>query len=60
MVTAKVTAVDTKNRKLSFELADGKTKKVKVGSQVDMNAIRAGENLTVQLSEGLAIAVVKP
>ena len=59
-VTAKVTAVDTKKHKVTFELPDGGTKKVKVGKKVNLAAVRPGDTVTVQLSEGLAIWVDKP
>jgi uncharacterized OB-fold protein len=59
-VTVKVTAVDAQSRKVTFQLPDGTTKKVKVGKQVDLSAVRPGDNVTVQVSEGLAITVEKP
>jgi len=59
-VTAKVTAVDAKKRKVTFALPEGATKQVKVGKQVNLAAIKVGDNVTVQVSEGLAISVQKP
>ncbi len=59
-VTAKVTNVDAKSRKVTFELPDGSTKKVKADKKVDLSAINPGDNVTVQVSEGLAIMVQKP
>ena len=59
-VTAKVTSVDAKSRKVTFELPDGTSKKVKVGKKVDLAAVMPGDNVTVQVSEGLAITVEKP
>lgn len=59
-VTVKVTDVDAKNHKVTFELPDGTTKKVKAGSKVDLSTVRPGDNVTMQVSEGLAITVEKP
>jgi hypothetical protein len=57
--TAKVIAVDANKRKVTFQLPDGTTRTVKAGKQVDISAVRIGDNLTVQLTEGLAITVEK-
>lgn len=59
-VTVKVTAVDATKHKVTFELPDGTTKKVKAGSKVDLSTVRPGDNVTMQVSEGLAITVEKP
>jgi hypothetical protein len=59
-VTARVIAVDAKARKVTFEFPDGSSKKVKAGKQVDLSAVQAGDNVTVQVTEGLAITVEKP
>jgi len=50
--------VDTKTRKVTFELPDGR-KTVKVGKQVDLATVMPGDNVTVQISEGLTLAVEK-
>jgi len=57
-VTARVAAVDTKTRKVTFDLPDGR-KTVKVGKQVDLATVMPGDNVTVQISEGLTLAVEK-
>jgi len=60
-ITVKVIAVDAaKKNKVTFELPDGTTKTVKVGKKVDLSSVRLGDNVTVQVSEGLAITVGKP
>lgn len=59
-LTVKVTAVDAKSRKVTLEFPDGTSKRVKVGKRVDLAAIKLGEDITVQVSEGLAITVEKP
>jgi hypothetical protein len=57
-VTARVMAVDAKTRKVTFDLPDGR-KTVKVGKQVDLATVMPGDNVTVQMSEGLTLAVEK-
>jgi Cu/Ag efflux protein CusF len=59
-VTVKITAVDAKSRNVTFELPDGTTKKFKAGKKVDLSAVRPGDNVTVQVSEGLALTVERP
>ena len=59
-VTVKVTAVNANSRKVTFQLPDGTSKTVKVGKQVDLSSVRIGDNVTVQVSEGLAITVERP
>jgi hypothetical protein len=59
-VTVKITAVDPGSRKVTFQLPDGTTKTVKAGKQVDLSSVRPGDNVTVQVSEGLAITVERP
>jgi len=59
-ITAKVTGVDAAKHKITFELPDGTTKTVKAGKQVDVSVLHPGDNVTVQVSEGLAITVEKP
>jgi hypothetical protein len=58
--TAKITAVDAKAHKVTLKFADGSSKTVKVGSKVNLAGVQAGQDVTVQLSEGLAISVQKP
>jgi len=59
-ITAKVTAVDAAKRKVTLELPDGSKKTVKAGKQVDLSSIKAGDNVTVQHTEAVAITVEKP
>lgn len=58
-VTAKVTDIDAKHHKVTLLFADGTSKKVKVGKKVDLAAVPVGTDVTVQVSEGLAISVAK-
>ena len=59
-VTAKVTSVNTKTHKVTFALPDGTTNQVKAGKKVDLALVHPGDNVTVQIGEGLAITVEKP
>jgi hypothetical protein len=58
-MTAKVTAVDAKKHKVTFELPDGTSKTVKAGKKVDLSNVKIGDNVTIQVGEGLAITVEK-
>jgi hypothetical protein len=58
--TAKVTAIDAKAHKVTLQFADGSSKKVRVGSKVNLAAVSVGTDVTVQVSEGFAITVQKP
>ncbi|HMO65507.1 MAG TPA: hypothetical protein PKE47_09865, partial [Verrucomicrobiota bacterium] len=59
-LTAKVTSVDAKNRRVGLDLPDGSVRKVRVGSRVNLAAVNVGDSVTVQVSEGLAVAVERP
>ena len=59
-VTAKVTAVDAKHHEVTLQFADGISKKVKVGSKINLAGVPIGTDVTVQVSEGLAISVQRP
>lgn len=58
-VTARVATVNMKTRKVTFDLPDGSNKTVKVGKQVDLASVMPGDNVTVQMSEGLTVSVEK-
>src|SRR5262245_29591285 len=50
-VTARVTNVDMKNRKVTLQFADGRSKTVRVGKQVNLTNVQAGDDVTVQVTE---------
>jgi len=56
-VSAKITAIDAKHRKVTLEFADGTTKKVKVGKKADLTKVSPGDTVTIRLTEGIAIVV---
>jgi translation elongation factor P/translation initiation factor 5A len=58
-VTAKVTAVDAKKHKVTFQLADGTSKTVKAGKKVDVSGLNVGDSVSVQVGEGVLITAEK-
>ena len=58
-VTAKVTAVDAKKHKVTFQLADGTTKTVKAGKKVDVTILNVGDSVSIQVGEGLVVSAEK-
>jgi hypothetical protein len=58
-ITAKVTSVDARRRRITFELPDGTTRTVKAGRKIDLSAVQPGETVTMQVGEGLAVTVEK-
>jgi len=59
-ITAKITAIDAQRRAVTLSLPDGTSKKVKAGKQVNLSAVKVGDNVTVQHTEAVAISVEKP
>jgi translation elongation factor P/translation initiation factor 5A len=59
-VTATITAVDTAMRSVTLQFVDGTRKTVKVGKDVDLTKVSAGDSVTAQLTEAVAIVVEKP
>jgi hypothetical protein len=59
-VTAKVTAVDAKRHKVTFQLADGTPKTVKAGKKVDVTILHIGDSVSIQVGQGLLITAEKP
>lgn len=58
-VTAKVIAINAKKHRVKLLFPDGSSKQVKVGKQVNLNTVPLGTDVTVQISEGLALSVEK-
>ena len=56
-ITAVVSAIDTKNRKVTFELPDGSSKEVSVSKDFDLSKVTVGESLTVVVGESLALSL---
>ena len=52
--------MDARKRKVTYQLPDGTTKTVKADKNVDVSILKPGDNVTVQVSEGLVLSVQKP
>lgn len=60
-VTAKVQAVDAKKRTITLMGPEGKTKTFKVDPSVKrLNEVKKGDDITLRVTQALAIDVVKP
>lgn len=59
-VTAKVTAINLKHRKATFQFPDGSTRTVAVRKDVDLSKRQVGEEVVIRTTETLAIFVQKP
>ncbi len=60
-ITAKVNAVDVKKRTITLTGPEGKTKKFKVDKSVQkLGEIKKGDDITLRVTQALAIDVVKP
>ena len=59
MVTARVTAVDAQNRKVTVQFEDGTVHTYKAQKGVDLSQVQAGDNITIQVTEAAAITVTK-
>lgn len=60
VVTAKITAVNAKTRKVTLLAADGSTRVISAGQQVDLSSVKPGDDVTVQYTESLAVTMEKP
>lgn len=56
-ITATVTAFNTATRMVSLKLPDGSSKSLKVGSDVNLKAVKVGDTVTVRHTEAMAIVV---
>ena len=59
-ITARITAIDSNKRKVTLLFSDGSTKTLKVRKTVDLTGVKPGDDVTMRLTEGIAIVVVKP
>ncbi|MGO8838008.1 MAG: hypothetical protein ACLQAH_04595 [Limisphaerales bacterium] len=58
--TAKVTSVDVLNREVTLQTVDGKTQTVKVGPDINLSNVKSGDDVGVQLTRAIMIAVTSP
>lgn len=59
-VTARIAAVDSANRTVTLEGAAGLVKPIKVSADVDLAAVKSGDEVTVRVTKGLALWVQHP
>ena len=59
-MTAEITAIDAHSHRVTLELPNGTIKTVKVGKHIDLTRVSLGDAVFIQVSEGVAIEVVKP
>jgi hypothetical protein len=61
VVTAKIEAIDYKNRTVTLRGPEGQSKTLKVGNNVkNFKAVKKGDEVVVRFTEALAIIVEKP
>ena len=58
-VTATITAIDAKKRKVTFRMEDGTSQTLKIDKRVDMSKAQVGDRVTVVVTEGAALTVTK-
>ena len=59
-VTAKVSAINLKDHKATLQFADGSTRTFPVRKDVDLTQRQVGEEVSIRVTEALAISVEKP
>jgi hypothetical protein len=59
-VTAKVEAVDAANQTVTLSGVEGQSKPIKVSRDVDLSSIKAGDEVTLRLTRGVALWVQSP
>ena len=57
-VTGKIIAID--GRDVTLQFADGTSRKIKAGKDVDLTGISPGDTVTARFTEAMAISVEKP
>lgn len=58
--TATVVAIDGHARTVTLEFLDGHTQEIAVGKKRDLSKVGLGDSVRIQLTEAVAIEVVKP
>jgi hypothetical protein len=59
-LTAEVTAIDLHSHRVTLELPDGSLQNVKVAKHIDLTQVALGDSVFIEVTEGVAIEVVKP
>lgn len=55
-MSAKIVALDTSTRQITFQFADGTTKAMKAHKKVDLSRVAVGDTVIVEFAESLIIA----
>jgi hypothetical protein len=58
--TVKISAIDTKTRKVTFRDKDGLSKTTKIREHIDLAKAKVGDSVTVSHTLGVAVSVEKP
>ena len=58
--TARVMSVDKLNREVTLQMVDGKTRTVKVGSDIKLSKVKPGNDVGVRLTQAFMVAVTTP
>jgi hypothetical protein len=58
--TAKVMKVDAEKREVTLQMADGQSKTVEVGPDINLANVKAGDDVGVRVTRAIAIAVEEP
>ncbi len=58
--TAKVADIDLAQRMVTLQMPDGKNRKVKVGPDIKLDDVKAGDDVGVRLTQAMIITVGKP
>jgi hypothetical protein len=58
-LTAKVQAVNRKNHTVTLKFVDGSSRTVRVNKTVDLTGVKPGDDVTVRLTDALAVMVQK-
>jgi len=59
-VTARVVSVDAAARRVTLQFVDGPPRTLKVGPAVNLANVKPGEEVTVRVTESLAISLIEP
>lgn len=57
--TVKITAIDSKTRKVTFVNKEGTSATLKVGDHIDLTKAKVGDTVTIRKTESVAISVTK-
>jgi hypothetical protein len=59
-VSARVSRVDEKKRRVTLTLADGTTKEIKVAKSIDLANVKEGDDVVARYTQAIAVELVAP